>query len=735
MKPSTLKKTKSHFSSIKPLIQKLNGYIPKKEITLIEKAYETAHAAHGDQMRKTGEFFIEHPVAVAHILADLKMDAPTILTGILHDVVEDTTATLEDMKKQFGPEVSFLIDGVTKLSQMEFKNNYEKESENIRKMFISMGKDVRVILVKLADRLHNMRTLDPLPEEKQLRISRETLNIYAPLAGRLGLHFIKTELEDLSFKYIYPGVYKSLFQQFETETPNRKKYIKKVIRFLNQALKEKTSIQFEIKGRTKNVYSIYKKMQHQHIGYEEVYDVIAFRICVEKLHECYEILGWIHSLWKPIPGRFKDFIAIPKSNNYQSLHTTVIGPEGKKVEIQIRTYIMHQLAEKGVAAHWQYKEKDFSSKNSIQKETIQKFNWLQDLIALHRQAKHSNDFLESVKNDLFESDIYVFTPKGQVKEFTSGATPIDFAYAVHTDLGNKLKGALVGGRIVPLKYKLKNGDVVEVIKSEKSHPVREWLNHCVTSKARSRIRMYINEEEKKISQQIGMKILEKELREVDMNIEKFFDHPQFKKQMTQLGFNLNEEIFVQIGNGKIIAKKFIAKVLDLNPQPKKIRTKFKKSKESSHTPIEVEGMGNVMVHLAHCCNPVHGDEILGYISLERGIVIHRRECKQLQTLDSDRYVDTSWRKLTKEDSSKHLVSIRILAKDYLGVANDITNIMIERNINMAEIKAQADELSKATFTITIEVRDIQELRSTIHSIERLKHVLHVSRIANSYTKK
>ena len=720
-------------SQVKHLIQKLS-YIPAEERDLVGKAYEIAQKAHVDQTRKTGEAFIEHPIAVAHILADLQMDISTILTGILHDVVEDTYLTLEEVQKEFGSGVSFLVDGVTKLSQMKFKNNYDKESENIRKMFISMGQDVRVILVKLADRLHNMRTLAPMPEDKQLRISKETLNIYAPLAGRLGLHFIKIELEDLSFKYAYPEAYQSLFQQFEKEKPEREKYIQRVIDFLNKSLSEKTSVKFEIKGRSKNMYSIYRKMQNQNIGYEEVHDVIAFRLCVDKLHECYEILGWIHSLWKPIPGRFKDFIAMPKSNNYQSLHTTVVGPQGKKIEIQIRTYIMHQLAEKGVAAHWQYKE-NTSSKKSIQKETIQKFNWLQDLVDLHRQAKHSNDFLESVKNDLFESDIYVFTPKGEVKEFTLGSTPIDFAYAVHTDLGNKLKGALVGGRIVPLKYKLKNGDVVEVITSEKSHPVREWLDYCMTSKARSRIRMYLNEEEKKEAQQIGAKILEKDLKDFNLTVDKFFAHPNFKKQIQQMGFNLNEEVFVQIGKGKIISKKFISKILNIDPKPKKLIARLKKTISKSDSPIEVEGMGNVMVHLAHCCNPVRGDEILGYISIERGIVIHRRKCKQLQNLDSDRYVDVSWRASVTPQDLKHSVSIRISARDYLGAANDITTVMTDRNINILELKAQADELSKATFIITIAVKDVQELRKTIQSIERLKNVFHVSRIATSYTKK
>ena len=576
--------SKMDSSRLSPLIQKTSGYLSSEEQNLIKKAFLLSNKAHQGQVRKTGEPFIEHPLEAALILADLHLDAHSIATALLHDVVEDTSITLQEIKNDFGKSVAFLVDGVTKLSKIKFKSSYEKESENIRKMLVSMGKDVRVILVKLADRLHNMRTLSPLSEERKLRISQETLNIYAPLAERLGLHAIKTELEDLSFKYIYPEVYLSIFQQFEEETKDRNKYIKDVIVFLTNELSKKTKVKFEIKGRTKNMYSIYKKMQNQKISYAEVYDIIAFRVCVEKLRECYEILGWVHSLWKPIPGRFKDFIALPKANNYQSLHTTVIGPKGKKLEIQIRTYDMHYIAEKGVAAHWQYKDESAFKNVKVQKQTLEKFSWLQDLVALHRQAQHSTVFLESVKENLFESDIYVFTPKGDVKEFSSGATPIDFAYAVHTDIGNKLKEAKVNGRIVPLKYKLQNGDVIEVSTSEKNHPVREWLNFCTTSKARSRVRSYIKNEERKMAVQVGQKLLDKDLKKANMSLERFLKKPECRKTMVSMGLNTHEDIYTQIGYGKIIAQNFIQKVLGPELPAEKISTVRKKSQEKTGFP-------------------------------------------------------------------------------------------------------------------------------------------------------
>jgi len=719
-------------SRLNPLIERTNGYLSSGEHNLIKKAFWLSDKAHRGQFRETGEPFIEHPLEVAIILAELHLDASSIVTALLHDVVEDTSITLQEIKKNFGKSVAFLVDGVTKLSQVKFKSNYEKESESIRKMFVSMGKDVRVILVKLADRLHNMRTLAPLSEERQLRISRETLSIYAPLAGRLGLHSIKMELEDLAFKYIYPEVYSSIFRQFEKETAERNKYIKNVIAFLTEELSKKTKVKFEIKVRTKNMYSIYKKMQNQKILYAEVYDIIAFRICVQKMHECYEILGWVHSLWKPIPGRFKDFIAIPKANNYQSLHTTVIGPQGKKLEIQIRTYDMHYIAEKGVAAHWQYKDEAFLKNVKIRTQTLKKFSWLQDLVALYRQAQHPNVFLESVKKDLFESDIYVFTPKGDVKEFSSGATAIDFAYAVHTDIGNKLKEAKVNGRIVPLKYKLQNGDVIEVSTSEKSHPIREWLSCCTTSKARSRIRSYIKDEERKIAVQVGQKLLDKELKKVDCAMEKFLKKPECKKTMVNMGLNTHEDVYAQIGYGKIIIQNFIQKVLGKDLVVPKISEAPKKTRKKQNSPIEVEGIGSVVVQMAKCCAPLTGEDILGYISMGRGIVVHQRECKKLQDLAPERYVDVSWR---VKDGIKHTVYIKILAYDETGTLSDISNVFNEKGINILELNSisKGDGL-KAELFLSFEVRNIEELRSIIRCLEQVKNVVSVSRSSSSSIK-
>ena len=629
---------------------------------------------------------------------------------------------------------------MTKLSKIRFQSIYHEESENMRKMVVSMGRDVRVIVIKLADRLHNMRTLAPLSESRKLRIAKETLNIYAPLAGRFGLNSIKVELEDLSFKYIYPEVYSSIFMQFEKETKEREKYIKNVIHFLTKDLSKKTKIKFKIMGRTKNMYSIYRKMKLQNVDYSEVYDIIAFRVCTEKVRECYEILGWIHSLWKPISERFKDFIAIPKANNYQSLHTTVIGPGGKRVEIQIRTYDMHKIAESGVAVHWKYKEESFLKNTTIQRDTFEKFSWLKDLVDLHTQSKHSNEFLESIKNNLFESEIYVFTPKGEVKEFRLGATPIDFAYAVHTDLGSRLKTAKVNGRIVPLKYELKSGDVVEVASSSKSHPSREWLKYCVTSKARSKIRSYVNEEERRWASQMGMKLLDKDLKKAEMTIEKFLEKPQCRKMMKNMGLNTPDDIYSQIGYGKIDSKNFIQKVLGLPLERGSIeaetapsrKTETKRKKRSS-SPITVEGMGHVKVCHAKCCNPLPGEDIVGYISLERGIVIHHCECEKLNNLDSERFVHVDWRPAGDKDSYK--TAIKVLLHDHPGALKQVSDVFAGQGINILNLQAQTTRGVKATLIIDIEVRDVEHLRKTVRALQKLKIVYSVSRMNTPYLNK
>lgn len=697
-----------------------------KDLKNIRKAYEFSNKAHISQFRRTGEPYIHHPIAVAYILSSFHLDAPSIITGLLHDVVEDTEFSKEDIKKEFGDEVEGLVDGMTKISKIKFKNEYQKESENVRKMVVYMGKDVRVILVKLADRLHNMRTLDVLPQERQVKISQETLSIYAPLAGRLGLNSIKTELEDLSFRYSYPEVFSTIFQKYEDEQAGREKYIQHVIQFLTHDLSEKMKTKFIISGRTKNVYSIYRKMQTQNLNYDEVFDIIAFRVCTEKISECYEILGWVHALWKPIPLRFKDFIAIPKNNHYQSLHTTVIGPEGKRIEIQIRTHDMHVLAESGVATHWKYKEESALKNATIQQDSLKKFSWLKDLVDLHRQSNHSSEFLESIKSDLFESDICVFTPKGEVKEFTTGATPIDFAYHVHTDLGDHLKEAKVNGRIVSIKHKLQNGDMIEIATSNKCHPKRDWLNHCVTSKARSKIKHFINEEERMLSIELGSKVLEKLLKKEKINTEVFFNKSECQVFMKSMGFNTPEDVYYNIGLGKIVGKEFITKVLGEKIVDKIPIFRFKKKKKKKdESLIEVDGLDSIMVNLAQCCSPLPGENIVGYISMDRGVMIHRYECSKLLSMNSERFVDANWKVMNNE--VKHNVLIQILAYDSSMILKKIVDVFAELDINMLDVKAESKN-NEAQFVIKIEVKDISHLDSTLKSLEKVPDIFKVSRL-------
>ena len=494
------------------LLEKISSYYSSEDLKLVQKAYQIAKEAHEGQFRKDGSPYITHPLNVAIILSELKLDLSTVIAGLLHDVVEDTPVRLPEIEKEFNNTVAFLVDGVSKISQIRAKSSQHKASENMRKMIVAVAQDVRVLLVKLADRLHNMRTLNCMPPEKQASIAQETLDIYAPLASRLGIYTLKTELEDLAFQYSDKEGFNSLAKKMISEEKEVGKYIKTVITVLTEEIVNKAQLKAEITGRLKNMYSIYQKMIKQNVDYNQVYDVLAFRVCVNELEDCYKVLGVIHSIWKPIPGRFKDYIAIPKANGYQSLHSTVLGEKGRRIEIQIRTSEMHLLAERGIAAHWKYKTETLGDRPKVNQETLRKFNWLQDLVSLHRNHNHSSEFLESVKMDLFDLDIYIFTPQGDVKEFPKEATPIDFAYGIHTDLGHRVTGARVNGRLVPLKSKLKNGDTVEIITSKNKSPSEEWLKYCVTSKAKSKIKSFIRAERRKASLEIGKNILEKEFR-------------------------------------------------------------------------------------------------------------------------------------------------------------------------------------------------------------------------------
>ncbi|MCB0356906.1 MAG: bifunctional (p)ppGpp synthetase/guanosine-3',5'-bis(diphosphate) 3'-pyrophosphohydrolase, partial [Bdellovibrionales bacterium] len=607
----------------------------------IKDVYIFSEKAHKGQIRRSGEPYISHPIGVAAILAQLHLDYATVATGLLHDTVEDTGVTLEELEKKFGKTISELVDGVTKINQIKFRNTHEKQGENIRKMIVAMGQDVRVVLVKLADRLHNMRTLNHMPYEKQVKKAQETLDIYAPLAGRLGMMSMKVELEDLSFRYSMPDQYYSLVQKIDKKRKEREKYIDEVIEVLTDEIKKRAKFRFDVYGRPKHLYSIYKKMSHRNVDYDQLYDLLAFRVVVNSVPECYEVLGIVHSVFKPIPGRFKDFIAMAKANNYQSLHTTVVGPSGERIEIQIRTHDMHEVAERGIAAHWQYKEG--ASTKSTSQQVIDKFNWLRDLVSMHQQTHDSDEFLENVKQDLADEEIYVFTPKGDVKAFPDGSTPIDFAFSIHTDVGSQIVAARINGKLVPLKYELQNGDTVEVITSKNQKPSKDWLNYCVTTKARSKIRAYVKSEQRKRAMELGKELLEKAFRREGHSTHKYFDGPVFDKFLRDNGANSLDDLYMVVGYGKLAPKHVIENLIpDVSNEEneseeegflqKAMRSALQKKKQSDSLVI-VDGMDDVLVRFAKCCSPIPGDAIVGFITLGRGITIHKADCEKTFEID------------------------------------------------------------------------------------------------------
>lgn len=720
--------------SIEELLEKLAKIYPGSDLSLIEKAYYYSEKHHEGQIRRSGEPYISHPVGVAAILADLRLDFPTIATGLLHDTVEDTDATLEEIEKEFGKPIAELVDGVTKISKMTFRNTHEKQGENIRKMIVAMGKDVRVILVKLADRLHNMRSLNHMPPEKQMRIAQETLDIYAPLASRLGISSVKIELEDLSFRYSKPDMYYQLAQTVAKRRAEREKYIDDTRRTLMQDLQSRVKFPFEISGRPKHLYSIYKKMQARAIDYDQIYDVLAFRVIVNSMPECYEVLGHVHALWKPIPGRFKDFIAMPKVNNYQSLHTTVIGPGGERIEIQIRTKEMHLIAERGIAAHWKYKEG-----GKAEMQTEQKFEWLRDLLSLHQQMRNPDEFLETVKSDLWEAEIYVFTPKGDVRELPEGSTPIDFAFAVHTNVGLKCSGAKINGRIVPLKTRLKSGDTVEVITNPNQNPSKDWLKFCVTNRAKAKIRQYVTNEERKRAHQIGKDILEKEFRKFGLAVAKYLKKdPEVDKKFKDLGAKDLDEVYILVGYGKITPKS----VIDLvapgtkaaeEEKPTLIQKVFKNAldrKKKSKSIINVSGMDDMLVRFGKCCTPIPGDPIVGFISRGRGITVHKVDCEKAFELDSDRRIDVAWSVDSAPEGTERTVRVRIISADTPGLLKSMSETFSQRGINIHNAQIRTTKDNKAISLFDVQVKDTQQLSLVMQDLSKIKGVIGVTRVAS-----
>ncbi|HTR74391.1 MAG TPA: bifunctional (p)ppGpp synthetase/guanosine-3',5'-bis(diphosphate) 3'-pyrophosphohydrolase [Solirubrobacterales bacterium] len=686
----------------------------------VERAFDFACERHADQKRYSGDEFITHPVGVAQICAGMRLDTETLCAALLHDTVEDTSASLEEIEAEFGEEISQLVDGVTKLTGMNFESRDERQAENYRKMMVAMATDVRVILIKLADRLHNMRTLGALPKQKQTLKSHETLEIYAPLAHRLGIHAIKWELEDLAFATLHPRKYAEIKQLVAQQRDEREAYVAEAGEFLSEELEE-VGIEAEISGRAKHFYSIYTKMAKKGREFNEIFDLTAMRVIVGSVKDCYGAIGVIHSLWKPLPGRFKDFVAMPKANMYQALHTTVIGPEGKPLEIQIRTEEMHKLAEYGIAAHVAYKE---GGRGDPQRE---KMTWLRQLVEAEGE-QDPTEFLESLKVDLFEEEVFVFTPKGEVKNLSAGSTPLDFAYAIHTDVGHSCVGAKVNGAIVPLHYQLRSGDIVEVLTAkQKRAPSLDWLKLVRTSRARNKIRAWFKEERREDAERDGREGLEEALRKRGVPMQKIAGSPLLADVIREMGFRKGTEFYIALGQGKVSTKTAVNKILqrlkagesvegDLLPATEH-SDRARRTKDASNYGIVVKGVEDVAVRLAKCCRPVPGDEIAGYVSLGRGITIHRSDCKNVKALkrSPERFVDVNWE---GENEASYRVEIQIDAYDRTRLLEDLSRTFSEAGINIIGASCTTNHpMVKNKFVI--EVGDTEQLK---HCISRLRNV-------------
>lgn len=709
------------------ILERLLSYNPHADVELLKKAYVFSAKVHSGQLRLSGEPYLIHPLEVAGILTQLKLDVASVATGLLHDAVEDTLTTLKEVRENFGEEITQLVDGLTKISQISLRSTEEGQAENYRKMILAMVKDIRVILIKLADRLHNMRTLKYHSPEKQVEIAHETLDIYAPLAHRLGIDWIKSELEDLAFRYLHPDIYDDIQRRIAKKERERTRYIEEVKRILMKKLYE-NRIEGEVTGRTKQIYSIYLKMKEQNIDFDQVYDLTAFRVIVDTIKECYDVLGIIHSLWKPIPGKFKDYIGLPKENMYQSLHTSVIGPYGERIEIQIRTREMHKIAEEGIAAHWKYKEGRI-----IEEADDKRFTWLRQLLEWQRDLKDNAEFLETVKVDLFPNEVYVFTPKGEVKQFPRGATPVDFAYSIHSDVGNRCTGAKVNGKIVPLRYEFRSGDTVEIITSPGQKPSKDWLKFVKTSRAKTKIRQWFSTEEREKSIVLGKEILEKELRKYDLQQAKLIKSGELAKVASEFSFREVDDLIAAVGYGKVTANQIIGKILPPERMEQKEgeqegrlkRLIQKVTRSGPRDALLIKGVDNVVVRYAGCCNPLPGDKVVGFITRGRGVTIHTSDCKNVIDNDPNRKVEVEW------DSKKEYiypVRIRIYSEDKKGMLADISNSIASNKANITNARVETTDEKKAVGTFEVEIQDLNHLKKVIKGLEKIKGVHRVERM-------
>jgi guanosine-3',5'-bis(diphosphate) 3'-pyrophosphohydrolase len=713
-------------TDIEQLLGRIRTYQPDTDLDIVRKAYEFSAKAHQGQTRLSGEPYVKHPLAVAGFLCALKMDVTAVVAGLLHDTLEDTVATADELEREFGKEVVHLVDGVTKIGKITFKSSEEKQAENFRKMVLSMADDIRVVIIKLADRLHNMRTLEHLGESKRQEIAQETLEIYAPLANRIGIGWIKNELEDLCLKHLKPDVYEMLRVRVAKRDEDRQQYIQEVKALVEKALAE-AGLPGTVYGRPKHLYGIYQKMNKQSISFEEVYDLTALRVITDTKMNCYAVLGVIHSLWRPVPGRFKDYIAIPKSNLYQSLHTTVVGPKGEHVEFQIRTEEMHRVAEYGIAAHWKYKEQ-----GRVDDKDSKTFGWLRQFVEWQKDLPDNRQFMDSVKLELFHDVVYVFTPKGTVKELPKGATPVDFAYAIHTEVGDHCVGAKVNGKIVPLKHQLASGDTVEILTSPNQTPHKDWLKFVRTSRAKTKIKHWIKAEEQKRSVEIGRRLLESELRRHGLAPAQMLKSDQLLQVAREAGYDNPDDLAAAVGFGHIATAQIVGKLVapasgGIAPPPEPAGPAKLPAGKAEDKGVRVQGARDLLMQLSRCCNPVPGDRILGYITRGRGLTIHAVDCPNLEALDYDkeRLVEVEW---DTTMPGQHAVKVAVIAVDKTGVLANVSSAISECHANISRAEIMTREDRKAELDFVVEITDTSHLNRVLKAIERVDGVITARRV-------
>jgi GTP pyrophosphokinase len=722
-------RTSTNNNALKEILASLERYYPDPDLKSVIDAYNFAKNAHNGQFRSSGDPYFSHLEDTALLVCHLKLDTPSVVASLLHDVLEDTTVTREQIEKRFGADVAHIVDGVTKLTRIEFESREEKQAESFRKMLLAMAKDIRVVLVKLCDRLHNMRTLSELPEVKRIRIANETKDIYAPIANRLGIHWLKSELEDLTLLHLRPEIYHSIRESYEATAPEREEFLATFRVLLTDTL-EGHEIAAKISGRAKHAYSVWQKMERSNLTFDEINDLLGFRIVVPSLRECYETLGVIHAHWRPVPGRFKDFIAMPKPNMYQSLHTTIIGPEGYRVEIQIRTEEMHSIAEDGIAAHWRYKE---GGSGNVPASFDLK--WVKELVETQIYLKNPDEFIQSVKSELFPEEVFIFTPKGDLIRLPFNSTPVDFAYAVHTDIGNRTIGAKANGQIVPLDYRLRNGDTIEILNSRQHVPSKDWLRFVQTSKAKQCIRSFLKSEERQTSLALGVELLSTDMRKANLNLKKLEKSGRVLEVANELGLRSEGDLYAELGYGKLSPGKVIAKFLPEGLPGSAIAEKgispleriFQRAAKNSRLKVgvTVAGIDNIILRFAKCCEPLPGDRIVGFITRGRGVTVHNAACAQVHQSDPLRLVDVKW---DNEVETVRTVKIAVHAQDKLGLLAGLSQAITTAGANIVSATCRTTHYGKARVTFELNIKDADQYLKLTRGVEGVSGVTRVERI-------